>query len=179
MNAYDIAMPLREFPMTRFRFIALLSGLLLVLTAHAAPPSGAIPGPAPDLDPPQVVQAMLMALKKGNDQGIAELYKFSSPKNREQTGPLASFRDIIREGFPDLLGHRAARPGVPLIDGERAMMPVEVIGSDDQPHRYVFLLSKQSAPECKGCWMADAVFSPDQMEGEPDDAPEAAPEYGA
>lgn len=166
--------------MTRSPLVALLSGLLLALSAHAAPvPEAPVKGPAPDLDPPQVVEAMLMALKKGNDQGIAELYKFSSPKNREKTGPLASFRELIREGFPDLLGHRASRAGVPLIDGERAMMPVEIVGSDDQPHRYVFLLSKQSIPDCKGCWMTDAVFSPDEMEEGPDNAPEATPEYGA
>lgn len=167
--------------MIRSRLLALFSGLFLALSATAAPTSDAAArGPQPDLDPPQVVEAMLMALKKGNDQGIAELYKFSSPKNRERTGPLASFRGMIREGFPDLLGHRAARAGAPLIDGDRAMLPVEVVGSDDAPHRYVFLLSRQDVPECKGCWMADAVFSPDGQEEEgPGPGPEATPEFGA
>lgn len=166
--------------MTRSYFHALLSALLLAAFVGVSPAQDAAgKGPRPDLDPPQVVEAMLLALKKNTDQGIAELYKFSSPKNREKTGPLSSFGGMIREGFPDLLGHRAARAGVPLIDGDRAMMPVEVVGSDDQPHRYVFLLSKQSVPGCAGCWMADAVFSPDQGQEGPEGGPEIPQEYGA
>ena len=175
--------------MTRSRLFALFSGLAMALAMGSAPAQDAAArGPQPNLDPPQVVQAMLLALKKGNDQGIAELYKFSSPGNREKTGPLASFNRVIKEGFPDLLGYRAARTGVPIIDGARAMVPVEVAGSDDQPHRYVFVLSKQDLPECRGCWMADAVFSPDQGEegppgeqgpGEPGPGPETPPQYGA
>ena len=167
--------------MTPSALLVLLSGLMLAAAVAAAPvQDAAAKGPRPDLDPPQVVEAMLMALKKNSDQGIAELYRFSSPKNREKTGPLSSFGGMIREGFPDLLGHRAARATVPLIDGERAMVPVEVVGSDDQPHRYVFLLSRQDIPGCAGCWMADAVFSPDQMEeGAPDGGPGAPQGFGA
>ena len=180
MNAYDIRSTFETFPMIRSRLLALFSAMALSLSAAAAPaPDAAARGPQPDLEPPQVVEAMLMALKKGDDQGIAELYNFSSPKNREKTGPLASFRGMIRDYFPDLLGHRAARAGAPLIDGDRAMMPVEIMGSDDEPHRYVFLLSRQDVPECKGCWMADAVFSPDGQEQGPGPGPEATPEYGA
>lgn len=135
--------------------------LLAVSLGVARAEDPAARGPHPELDPPQVVQAMLAALKKNSDQGIAELYEFSSPGNREKTGPLASFREMIREGFPDMLGHREARTGPPLIDGDRAMLPVEMVGSDAQVHRYIFLLSRQDGGECNGCWMADAVVNSD------------------
>lgn len=135
--------------------------LLAVSLGAARAEDPAARGPHPELDPPQVVQAMLAALKKNSDQGIAELYKFSSPGNREKTGPLASFREMIREGFPDMLGYREARTGPPLIDGDRAMLPVEMVGSDAQVHRYIFLLSRQDGGECNGCWMADAVVNSD------------------
>lgn len=139
----------------------LTAALLLAALGMARAEDPAARGPHPELDPPQVVQAMLAALKKNTDQGIAELYKFSSPGNREKTGPLASFREMIREGFPDMLGHREARTGPPLIDGDRAMLPVELVGSDAQVHRYIFLLSRQDGGECNGCWMADAVVNSD------------------
>lgn len=138
--------------------------LLLILGATVARAQDPAAGPNATLDPPQVVEAMLAALKKNTDQGIAELFQFSSPGNRAQTGPFENFRGIIREGFPDMLGHRSARIAPALIDGDRAMLPVEIIGSDEALHRYVFLLSRQSIPECNGCWMADAVFSPEAME---------------
>ena len=150
----------------------MLLGLLLGVARAEDPASR---GPHPGLDPPQVVQAMLAAMKKNTDQGIAELYKFSSPGNRQKTGPLENFRAMIREGFPDMLGHREARTGPPLIDGDRAMMPVEVVGSDSQTHRYIFLLSRQDGGDCKGCWMADAVVNSDD---DPGGQPEK-PEYGA
>lgn len=158
-----------------------LGAVLIVLIAAplAFAQDAATRGPGPDLDPPQVVEAMMLALKKNTPQGIAELYRFSSPGNRAKTGPLENFAAMIREGFPDMLGHRAARAAPPLIDGERAMVPVEVQSNQGEVSRYIFLLSRQNIPECKGCWMADAVFSPD-AEGAPqpgEDAPSR--EYGA
>lgn len=157
----------------------LCTALLLVLGPSLAYAQDlAARGPRPELDPPQVVEAMLVALKKNSDQGIAELYRFSSPKNRANTGPLENFAVMIREGFPDLLGHRASRLAPPLIDGERAMLPVEVQARDGQISRYIFLLSRQTLPECKGCWMADAVFSP-EVEDAPEPGGEAPKEYGA
>lgn len=157
----------------------LLSGILVFLTAlnGAYAQDAATRGPRPELDPPQVVEAMLGAMKKNSDQGIAELYRFSSPRNRVQTGSLESFAALMRAGFPDLLGHRAARIAPALIDGNRAMLPVEVQARDGQLSRYIFLLSLQSIPECQGCWMADAVFSP-EGEGAPQPGGEAPPEYG-
>lgn len=144
-------------------FVRTLGALLVLVFLSAAPARAQdrAAGPSPALDPPQVVEAMLAAMKKNTDQGLAELFLFSSPGNREQTGPFENFRTIIREGFPDMLGHRSARLAPVLIDGDRAMLPVEVIGSDDVLHRYVFLLSRQAIPGCDGCWMADAVFSPE------------------
>jgi hypothetical protein len=154
---------------------AIAFGLLATVgLAPARAQDAAARGPHPDLDPPAVVQAMLGALKKNTDQGIAELYRFSSPGNRQKTGPIENFRAMIREGFPDMLGHRDARVGPPLIDGDRAMLPVEVVGSDSQRHRYIFLLSRQTGGECKDCWMADAVINSDADGGE-----DERPEYGA
>lgn len=158
----------------RLPILSLLTILLALLATVARAEDPAARGPSAELDPPQVVQAMLAALKKNTDKGIAELYRFSSPGNREKTGPLEAFRSMIRDGFPDLLGHREARTGPPLIDGDRAMLPVEVVGSDAQVHRYIFLLSRQEGGDCKGCWMADAVVNSDDDDGEPD-----KPEYGA
>lgn len=162
--------------MIAFRPLTLVAALLAALllpAVYAQDPAAR--GPRPELDPPQVVEAMLAALKKNSDEGIAELFEFSSPGNRANTGPLEQFRVLIREGFPDMLGHQAARSGAPLIDGDRAMMPVEIIGSDNLTHRYVFLLSRQNLPECAGCWMADAVLSADEEDVDPG----AMPEYGA
>ncbi|MGQ0531021.1 MAG: DUF4864 domain-containing protein [Panacagrimonas sp.] len=134
--------------------------LMAVFTAQIRAQPAAV-SPSPELEPQQVVEAMLQALRKNSDQGIAELYRFSSPKNREVTGSLEQFTVMIREGFPDMLGHRSARQGPPLLDGDRAMIPIELETQDAQQVRYIVLLSRQALPECSGCWMTDAVFNPD------------------
>lgn len=142
--------------------------MLATLTAVQAE-DAATRGPQPDLEPPQVVEAMLLALKKNTPEGIAELYRFSSPGNRQQTGNLEQFTRMIVEGFPDMLGHEAARMAPPLIDGDRAMVPVQLISEDATLYEYMFILSRQAIPECQGCWMADAVVPPEAL------APEGAP----
>lgn len=150
----------RSRPTFAFALIASFVVASSLMPAHAQAPRIA---PSAQLDPPEVVQAMLAALKKGTDEGIAELYEFSSPGNRASTGPYARFQEMIRLSFPDMLGHRAAKLAPALIDGDRAMLPVEILGSDNEIHPYVFLLSRQTIPECDGCWMADAVVSPDAL----------------
>lgn len=156
------------------RLFAAIPALLLALYTLNVSAQTAVPTPNPALEPQQVVEAMLQALKKNSDQGIAELYRFSSPRNREVTGSLEQFTAMIREGFPDMLGHRSALLGPPLLDGDRAMIPIELETQDAQRVRYIVLLSRQALPECSGCWMTDAVFNPDQdgpAEGQPRDYP--------
>ncbi|HKY90438.1 MAG TPA: hypothetical protein VJM11_05330 [Nevskiaceae bacterium] len=144
--------------------LATLVGLVCLATASAiaAPP----PGPHPDLDPAQTVDAMLAAMKKNTDAGIAELFRFSSPRNAQVTGPLARFTQMMKENFGDLLGHRDARQYPAFVDGPRAKIAVAVQGSDGQVHHYGFLLMRQEGAACDGCWMADAVVNLDEAPGE-------------
>jgi hypothetical protein len=157
-------------------FRCTLAGLLCLMasSAWAAPTSV---GPNADFDPAQTVDAMLAAMKKGSDAGIAELFRFSSPRNAQTIGPLARFTQMMRENFGDLLGHRAARQLPALVDGPRAKIAVEVQSSDGSLHHYGFLLSRQEGTPCDGCWMADAVVNLDESPG---DAPgdNEAPEPG-
>lgn len=148
-------------------FGSTLAGLLCLMaaSAFAAPPPG---GPNADLDPAQTVDAMLAAMKKDTDAGIAELFRFSSPRNAEVTGPVARFVQMMRENFGDLLGHRAARQLPAFVDGPRAKIAIEVQSRDGSLHHYGFLLSRQDGPPCDGCWMADAVVNLDES---PDEGP--------
>lgn len=148
-----------------FCFTTLLFATALMLATATAlqAQDAAARGPQPDMEPPQVVEAMLLALKKGTPEGVAELYQFSSPGNRAQTGDVQQFTQMIVQGFPDMLGHQAARMAPPLIDGDRAMVPVQLVGSDSEMYEYMFILSRQNIPECQGCWMADAVVPPEAL----------------
>lgn len=149
-----------------------VAALCFSVVAHSEGPLA----PAPELDPSEVASAMMAALKKGSPQGIAELYSFSSPGNRASTGSIEQFSKMIQQGFPDMLGHQKATFAPPLIDSDRAMIPVQILSRENELSQYVILLSRQSIPECDGCWMADAVIPPEALQGGsggPEHAPQA------
>jgi len=139
---------------------ALLATALLPLTAavSAAP----APHPEPRYDPAAVVQIQLKALahndKPGPDAGLAVAFAFSSPGNREQTGPLERFSAMVHASYGQLLNHRSAHLNPVMIQGDHALQGVELVDSKGDTARFVFMLSRQSEPPYAGCWMIDGVL---------------------
>jgi hypothetical protein len=139
-----------------------LRGLaLLAALAPAAATTLAAEDPFPHagLTPDEVVRIQLDSLR-GNDaadHGIAVCFRFASPGNRSQTGPLPRFISMIKDGPYQLM----------LTYDEADYEPVEIV--DDVARQrvtlststlsvtYAFYLSRQTEGECRGCWMTDAV----------------------
>jgi hypothetical protein len=123
------------------------------------------PQPSPTLTPQQVVQVQLKALQHVDspvqDAGFATVYRFTSPENREQTGPLPQFSRMIRAGFGELLNHRKAELSPLLQQGEQVLVPVAVTSINGQRFHYVFVLRRQVEGNYKGCWMTDGVVPQD------------------
>lgn len=128
--------------------------LFTVCALNAQPPAG----PSPALDPAEAVTLQLQALKQGTDAGIAQVFLFASPGNRSQTGPLPRFIRMIREGYPEMLGHTASTLKPTVIQQDEAVQPVELTAADGKVYYYLFLMSRQSEPDCDGCWMTDSVL---------------------
>jgi len=150
----------------------LLWPLLVVATvvgsAHADPVATTA-RPDPALSAAAVVQLQLAALahvdRPTRDAGLATVFGFASPGNRDLTGPLKRFAAMIRDGYPEMLNHRSTTLTPLVMDGEIALQGVELIDREGRPHRYVFQLSKQKDGEFKDCWMTDSVFeAPDKPE---------------
>lgn len=114
-------------------------------------------GPAPGLKPEEVVGAQLAGFAQGDDSGIAQAFAFASPGNRAHTGPLTRFARMIREAYPELLGHRDAELAPSRVEGTRAYQGVEIVGADGRDHLYLFVLGRYELPDCDGCWMVDGV----------------------
>lgn len=145
----------------RHRLAALL--LLAAAAAQAAGPAIALPKPDPSLDPVTVVKLQLEALahvdQPVKDAGLAVVFRFASPGNQAQTGPLEKFSRMIRSGYADMLNHRSASVVKSTIDGDQALEAVEIIDRAGVTHRYVFILSKQTEAPYKDCWMTDGVIN--------------------
>lgn len=123
--------------------------------------SAQAPEPSPSLTPEAVIRLQVEALQRNDvptaDAGIAAAFRFASPGNRAATGPLPRFTQMIRIGYPDMLGFERAEYGPIQVDDGHAVQPVTLIQADGSQTTYLFGLSKQRGGRYDACWMTDAV----------------------
>ena len=139
-----------------------LQVIILALAVAGSPVAAAQAGPSPDLEPRAVIGIVLEALAHPDrpepDAGIARTFRFASPANRAQTGPLPRFIRLVRNPvYAPLLGHQRAVRGELVRDDGRARERVRVIAADGSTAAFVFVLARQASGPCEGCWMTDAV----------------------
>ncbi len=144
--------------------------LLLLLNSRLVPAAApSLPSPSPQLGPREVVQLQLAALQAvdspSKDAGFATVFRFSSPENRAQTGPLPRFSKMIREGFGEMINHKKAVLLPVIQEAGKALQPVELTSLGGQTYRYVFVLRKQDLEDCQGCWLTDGVIPQDAGAG--------------
>jgi hypothetical protein len=121
--------------------------------------------PAPGLTPAAVVAAQLSALKEDSEQGLARVFAFASLDNQAQTGPVAHFAAMIREGYPELLGHASAELGPLELKEDTAAQAVDITARDGKRFHYLFILSRQPSGDCEGCWRTDSVLNSPAEDG--------------
>lgn len=140
------------------------AGLLVVVSLASgqdASPLSSELVPTPALSPAEVVRIQLNALRNNDarDRGIEVAFRFASPVNREQTGPLPRFISMIKQGpYSLMLAYQnVAYHPVEIAEG-RARQRVTLVGSG-LVVAYEFYLSRQVDGVCTGCWMTDAVIA--------------------
>ena len=138
-----------------------LIAMLLWVTTPALATSDD-PKPGRQHAPEQVVEIVIEALREndtdGDNAGIATVYRFASPENRQQTGPLERFSRMIRSGYGDMLNHLSSRRDAMEISDGVALQAVWLTGVDGGETGYMFRLGKQSSGRFAGMWMTDAVY---------------------
>jgi hypothetical protein len=134
------------------------------------------PRPSPKLTPGQVVRIVMDALQHNDedDSGIAVTFDFASPANREVTGPLERFAQMVKNpAYGPMLNYKSAEYGKAVVVDDQAQQVVKIVAADDEVAVYVFRLSKQPDGEYEGCWMTDGVIRVQEGEegGEPKEPP--------
>ena len=141
---------------------------VVTVTAEATEAQSPVDGPQqtdrlvpnPALAPDQVVKIQLEALKNNDssDRGIEVVFRFASPSNKQNTGPLDRFSRMIKEPlYSPMLNHRSVEYDPVQIVGREAKQRVTLVDRRGNTISYVFYLSKQSDASCRDCWMTDAV----------------------
>ena len=127
--------------------------------AHANPFLSESLVPTPEFTPQEVVEIQLEALRNNDaaDNGIAVVYRFASPTNRAQTGPLLRFANMIKRGpYALMLNYESLEFDEAEIVGNQARVRV-VLVNQYQKLGYFFILTRQTEAPYKDCWMTDIV----------------------
>ena len=116
--------------------------------------------PAPELSPEDVVRIQVEALRNNDDAdtGIEITFRFASPSNKQATGPLFRFTQLVKNPvYRPMLNHKLAEYGSLEQSGDTATQRVTIVEQDGSATVYLFSLSRQDDPSCQGCWMTDSV----------------------
>ena len=149
------------------RCVVLLPALALALPLAAAiddrPGPAELPSPSPALTAEDVVRIVVEALADNDrpypDAGIAITWRFASPGNRAQTGPLARFARMVKgEPYGLMVGHVDREFSEIVYEGDTAYQMVHLLGTDGRAIVYGFRLSRQQGGAYDGMWMTDAVW---------------------
>jgi uncharacterized protein DUF4864 len=119
--------------------------------------------PGQDLSPLQVVQIQLEALQNNDlsidNQGIRICFRFASPGNRETTGPIERFIELLKNPlYRPMIGFERAEFTQIMLSGNTAQQTVRLVRGQGKNAVYRFVLSQQAGEPYTGCWMTDAVL---------------------
>lgn len=128
--------------------------------------------PSPALSPQQVVKFQLDSLRQNDEPapntGIERSFRFASPSNKEVTGPLEHFAELVRSpAYAPLLYSLGADLTQAEVSDDQARIFVRVTSASGSVLSYVFLLSRQKEGEYRDCWMTDGVIRMQDQEGAP------------
>ena len=116
--------------------------------------------PEPKLKPNDVVKLQLLAMQQNDDSdfGIEVTFRFASPANKKQTGPLKRFISLVRNpSYRPLLNHINATFLELTVEEVFAVQDVIITTSNGERIGYRFRLSIQKGPLYPRCWMTDSV----------------------
>lgn len=117
--------------------------------------------PSASLTPEQVVRIQLKALRLNDsrNRGIEVAFRFASPDNKLQTGPLPRFISMLHQRpYSLMLAYdNVSYDRVEIVENY-ARQRVTLIGSGVVV-AYEFYLSRQTKGNCPGCWLTDAVIA--------------------
>lgn len=137
---------------------------LFTLGSCASGPDGLAPlrdvRPDPELSPQEVVEIQLRAFGNNNatDEGIEIAFRFASPSNRAQTGPLERFAAMLKApAYAVMLDHDRAE-FAPLAMREGVAVQRVALYADDAVVVYDFYLRRQVMSPYEECWMTEGVF---------------------
>ncbi len=146
---------------TRFITVFFLISLAGCLSANKTNLDDLVPDPK--YSPAEVVQIQMSALKDHNapyqGAGIEITYRFASPANKVQTGPLERFKTLFdNPAYAPMLNYSKLEVGPTQNYDTSANVPIIITGHNGRKAAYIFRLNKQTQKPYVDCWMTSSVI---------------------
>ena len=116
--------------------------------------------------PAEVVKIQLIALmnndKKFEDSGIEQTWKFAHPNNKKNTGPLPSFKMMIKGNSYKMLLNHISHTITELGSSDNwAQFEVVILDNEKIYHKFNWQVEKFTLEgPLQGCWLTTVVSNP-------------------
>ena len=142
-----------------------LPGLALcfvILSVHAEVDYSVDIQPDPEHSPADVVSIQMNALKNNDipfeNAGIEIAFRFASPSNKAQTGPIERFKTLFRNSaYTPMLNHKSLQIGPVNLQEHTARIPIIIEDKHNRKIGYIFKLYRQTLAPYENCWMTSSV----------------------
>ena len=147
-----------------YLFIIFLLAVMFIATAKAD-----LIKPNNSIEPHQVVEIQLKSLKQNNkptkDNGIKQTWEFAHPNNQKNTGPLDSFKIMIKgKSYGVLLDHLDHKIIQIKYNNLIALFEVTVLDKSKTYYKFNWQVEKYKKDgPLKGCWLTTIVSTPTAM----------------
>ena len=122
--------------------------------------------PNTNLDNFEVLMIQLNSLKNNNkpykDAGIEQTWEFAHPNNKEITGPLDKFKEMIySESYKILISHENSEITILKENKDTSIFKVIVLTKNKEKYYYIWQIEKVLLEgNFKNCWMTTSVSNP-------------------
>lgn len=153
--------------LSSFVVLMLLVSVKPIYALTEAPAENSVlPRPNAELQPGDVVQIVIDALASNDfpfpDAGIETTFNFASPSNKVQTGPLQNFAQLLKGPvFSQMLNHRDSTLSEVILNNNKAVRLVQIIGANNETLYFAFRLGLQQKGSYAGMWLTEAVWPMD------------------
>ena len=121
------------------------------------------------IEPYQVVKIQLRSLKKNDepskDSGIEQTWEFAHPNNQKNTGPLASFKTMLKgNSYQMLLNHLENKVLEVQKTENIATYEVTILDKSKKYYKFKWIVEKHTNEgPLKDCWLTVMVSAPQPL----------------
>ena len=121
------------------------------------------------LKPIEVLNIQLDSLQRNNipfnDAGIEQVWEFAHPNNKQTTGPLEKFKQMIySENYKILISHIKSEVTIISESENKNVYKVSILTKDKKKYYYMWQIEKvKEEGSLINCWMTTMVSNPEYV----------------